>query len=75
MTRELPLRAATAMDAAPGSYYAPDRMFGLKRDPVLAPVPKPGRDEAAARRLWEVAEMLTGVPWLAEEQSYATLKR
>jgi NAD(P)-dependent dehydrogenase (short-subunit alcohol dehydrogenase family) len=57
------LRAATAMDAAPGSYYAPDRMFGLKGDPVLVPVPKPARNEAAARRLWEVSERLTGVQW------------
>jgi NAD(P)-dependent dehydrogenase (short-subunit alcohol dehydrogenase family) len=57
------LRAATAMDVGPGSYYAPDRMFGLKGDPVLVPVPKPARDEAAARRLWEVSERLTGVEW------------
>jgi len=57
------LRAATAMDAAPGSYYAPDRMFQLKGDPVLISLPKPARDEAAARRLWDVAEQLTGVAW------------
>jgi NAD(P)-dependent dehydrogenase (short-subunit alcohol dehydrogenase family) len=55
------LRAATAMDAAPGSYYAPDRMFALKGDPVLVPLPKPAQDEAAARRLWEISEQLTGV--------------
>jgi hypothetical protein len=30
------------MDAGPGSYFAPDRMFGLKGDPVLIPIPKPG---------------------------------
>jgi NAD(P)-dependent dehydrogenase (short-subunit alcohol dehydrogenase family) len=57
------LRAATAMDAAPGSYYAPDRMFQLKGDPVAISLPKPARDEAAARRLWDVAEQLTGVGW------------
>jgi NAD(P)-dependent dehydrogenase (short-subunit alcohol dehydrogenase family) len=57
------LRAATAIDAVSGSYYAPDRMFGLKGDPVLIPIPKPARDEAAARRLWEVSEKLTGVQW------------
>lgn len=58
------LRAATAMDATPGSYYGPDRMFQLKGDPVLVPVPKPARDEAASRKLWEVSEKLTGVQWL-----------
>jgi hypothetical protein len=55
------LRAATTMDAAQGSYYAPDRMFGLKGDPILVPVPKPARDEAVARRLWETSLRLTGV--------------
>jgi NAD(P)-dependent dehydrogenase (short-subunit alcohol dehydrogenase family) len=59
------LRAATAMDAAPGSYYAPDRLFGLKGDPVLVAVPKPARNAEAARRLWEVSEKLTGVQWPA----------
>ncbi len=58
------LRAATSLDAAPGSYYAPDRMFQLKGDPVLIPIPKPAQDEAAARRLWEVSEGLTGVQFL-----------
>ena len=55
------LRAATAMDAAPGSHYGPDRMFGLKGDPVLVPVPRLAMDEAVGRRLWEVSLGLTGV--------------
>ncbi len=55
------LRAATALDAAPGSYYGPDGMFGLKGDPVLVSIPTPAQDEAAARRLWEVSLGLTGV--------------
>ncbi len=58
------LRAATEPDAAPGSYYAPDRFFQLKGDPVLIPIPKPAQDEAAARKLWEIAESLTGVSFL-----------
>jgi NAD(P)-dependent dehydrogenase (short-subunit alcohol dehydrogenase family) len=58
------LRAATAMDAAAGSFYGPDRLFQLKGDPVLVPVPKPARDEAASRTLWEVSEKLTRVHWL-----------
>jgi NAD(P)-dependent dehydrogenase (short-subunit alcohol dehydrogenase family) len=55
------LRAAADPDAAPGSYYAPDRFFQLKGDPVPISIPKPAQDEAAARRLWEIAESLTGV--------------
>ena len=53
------LRAATARDAISGSYFAPDRMFQLKGDPVPVPIPKPAQNEAAARELWETAEGLT----------------
>jgi len=59
------LRAATALDTVSGNYYAPNRMFQLKGDPVLVPVPKPAQDQKAARQLWEVAEKLTGVKWLS----------
>lgn len=55
------LRAAIDIDAAPASYYGPDRFFHLKGDPVPVKVPKPARDEAAAKRLWETAEFLTKV--------------
>jgi NAD(P)-dependent dehydrogenase (short-subunit alcohol dehydrogenase family) len=55
------LRAATEINAAPGSYYGPDGFFQIKGDPVPIPIPKPARDEAAATRLWEIAESLTAV--------------
>jgi len=55
------LQAATDKSAAPASYYAPENMFHLKGDPVLIPIPKPACDEAAARRLWDLAEEQTGV--------------
>ncbi len=55
------LRAATGLDAAAGSYYAPDGIFQAKGDPVLIPIPKPAEDAAAARRLWEISEDLTGM--------------
>ena len=58
------LRAATAIDAAHGSYYAPDRMFHLKGDPVPVPAPKPARDEAASRKLRDVSKKLTSAQWL-----------
>ena len=58
------LRAATAPDARPSSYYAPAQFFHLKGDPVLIPMPEPARDASAARRLWELSEQLTGVRFL-----------
>jgi NAD(P)-dependent dehydrogenase (short-subunit alcohol dehydrogenase family) len=57
------LRAATEKSATQRSYYAPERMFQLKGDPILIPLPKPARDETAARQLWEISERLTGVRW------------
>jgi NAD(P)-dependent dehydrogenase (short-subunit alcohol dehydrogenase family) len=59
------LRAATELDAPAGSYYSPDRMFHLKGDPILIRAPKVALDEAAARRLWKIAEKLTGVKFFA----------
>jgi NAD(P)-dependent dehydrogenase (short-subunit alcohol dehydrogenase family) len=55
------LRAATSPDAKSGDYYGPGQIFGLKGAPVLAAVPKPGRDQKQAAQLWELAEKLTGV--------------
>jgi len=55
------LRAATALDVASGSYVAPSRLFQLKGEPVLVQVPKPARDETAARGLWEISQKLTSV--------------
>ncbi len=55
------LRAATEIDVAQGSYYSPENFFQMKGDPVLIALPKPARDEASARKLWEISEKLTGV--------------
>jgi NAD(P)-dependent dehydrogenase (short-subunit alcohol dehydrogenase family) len=57
------LRAATALDTASGAYYAPNRMFNLKGDPIPVKLPKPALDKAAAQNLWELSERLTGVSW------------
>jgi hypothetical protein len=62
-------RAATATDATPGGYFAPNRMFGLKGDPVRVPLPKPARNQGAAQPLWEISEELTGVQWIPEIQT------
>jgi NAD(P)-dependent dehydrogenase (short-subunit alcohol dehydrogenase family) len=59
------IRAATDPTAAPGSYYSPHRFFQLKGDPVLIGIPKPAQDQAAAKKLWDIAESLTGVTFPA----------
>ncbi len=64
------LRAATTEEAAPGSYYAPSGLFGLKGDPILASIPPPARDEVVARRLWDVSEKLTGIEWTWRGQQH-----
>jgi hypothetical protein len=38
-------------------------MFQLKGDPVSILIPKPAEDAPAARKLWEIAEDLTGVEY------------
>ncbi len=53
------LRAATDHEATPGSYYGPSGFFQLKGDPVPVAIPKPALDEAAVKKLWETAEVLT----------------
>jgi NAD(P)-dependent dehydrogenase (short-subunit alcohol dehydrogenase family) len=66
------LRAATTADAGSRTYFGPDRFFHLKGDPVLEKLPKPALDEAAARRLWEISEKLTGVSWPVGSLNRAT---
>jgi hypothetical protein len=58
------LRAATAKDTSTGAYYAPEKMFHLKGDPVPVAIPKPALDNEASRHLWNTAEDLTETKWL-----------
>jgi NAD(P)-dependent dehydrogenase (short-subunit alcohol dehydrogenase family) len=69
------LRAATATDMVSGSYFAPDGMFQVKGDPIPAPIPKPAKNEAAARQLWETAESLTGAGWRVAGPALAIARR
>lgn len=55
------LYAATSPQATPGAYYGPDRFSETRGYPALAKVPAQARDAAAAARLWDVSEHLTGV--------------
>jgi hypothetical protein len=36
-------------------------LVSAKGEPVLVEIPKPARDETAARTLWDVSRKLTGV--------------
>jgi NAD(P)-dependent dehydrogenase (short-subunit alcohol dehydrogenase family) len=55
------LYAATAPDLAGGSYIGPDGPGEFRGHPRAVSPNRAARDEAAARRLWEVSEELTGV--------------
>jgi NAD(P)-dependent dehydrogenase (short-subunit alcohol dehydrogenase family) len=54
------LYAATMPDVIAGGYYGPDGFFELKGDPRLVTPVAQARDSAAAARLWDVSEVLTG---------------
>ena len=55
------LRAATAPAAAGGSFYGPDGFLEMRGHPVEVRASESARDEASARKLWELSESLTGV--------------
>ncbi len=57
------LYAATMPDVIPGDYFGPDRFFQLRGHPTRVGASTAGRDEEAARRLWELSEELTGVTY------------
>jgi NAD(P)-dependent dehydrogenase (short-subunit alcohol dehydrogenase family) len=58
------LYAATTPELPGGSYVGPDGIFEGRGHPKLVSASKAAHDEAAARRLWEVSEALTGVRYL-----------
>ena len=55
------LFAATMTTAKSGAYYGPDRLGETRGYPALAKVPKQALDKAAAARLWQLSEDITGV--------------
>src|SRR5271155_5228343 len=63
------LFAATSSDAEPMGYYGPNGFYELKGPVAPAKVFPQAKDEAVARRLWEVSEQLTGVKWPAKDQT------
>jgi hypothetical protein len=59
------LRAACDPDAEGGDYYGPSGFMEGKGRPVLVKSSVRSYDQAAARRLWEISEELTGVRYEA----------
>ncbi|MBN1951691.1 MAG: SDR family oxidoreductase [Bacteroidales bacterium] len=55
------LRAATDPEAKSGDYYGPGGFKEMRGHPVRVDSNKRSKEEAAARRLWELSEELTGV--------------
>jgi NAD(P)-dependent dehydrogenase (short-subunit alcohol dehydrogenase family) len=57
------LRAATDPAARGGEYYGPPGRLQYTGHPVRVESSPQSHDEAAARRLWQVSEQLTGVAY------------
>jgi NAD(P)-dependent dehydrogenase (short-subunit alcohol dehydrogenase family) len=55
------LYAATSPDAAPGGYYGPKNLSETRGAPAVARIPPQALDAAAAARLWDISEELTGI--------------
>ena len=67
------LFAATSPGAAPNGYYGPNGFYELKGSVAPAKIFPQAKDEAVARKLWQVSEQLTGVTWPAEDQTPETV--
>ncbi len=65
------LFAATSEQAVPNGYYGPNGFYELKGEVAPAKVFPQAKDEAVARKLWEVSERLTGVKWPASAEQLA----
>ena len=57
------LYAATAGDVAGGDYFGPGGPFEMIGPPAKAYMSKHARNEDNAKRLWELSERLTGLPY------------
>jgi hypothetical protein len=57
------LYAAVAPSAESGKLYGPDGFGEMRGYPIEVEAVESARNEATARRLWDVSEELTGVRW------------
>lgn len=63
------LYAATAPDVNPNGYYGPDGFLEMRGYPKAVGRSAAAQDAAAAARLWQVSEELTGVAFLSNSES------
>jgi NAD(P)-dependent dehydrogenase (short-subunit alcohol dehydrogenase family) len=63
---QISVYAATAAAVTGGSYYGPDNRFEFTGPPAPARVSRRARSTGDARRLWDLAEALTGVRYLPD---------
>ena len=68
------LFAATSPAATAGGYYGPDGFYELKGSVAPAKVFPQAKEEAVARKLWEVSEHLTGVQWPETQTGQASIE-
>ncbi len=54
---------AAGREANPGGYYGPRGFMELKGPVGAAKIPAAAQDRAAAQKLWEISERLTGADW------------
>lgn len=59
----LPTLYAATVDLPGNTFVGPSRLGGLRGAPAPCPRSKRAGDEQTARRLWQVSETLTGVPF------------
>lgn len=57
------LYAATMPDVQGGEYFGPSHLFELRGSPKRVNSNRRSKNEADAKRLWEVSEQLTGIPF------------
>lgn len=66
------LYAATVPDLPGGAYVVPDGALQLRGEPVLRTRERAIRDTITARRLWELSEKITGVPFRLSDHATCT---
>ena len=59
----LPTLYAATQDLSGGTYVGPDGPFEGRGHPTIVGRSGAASDDAAARRLWELSEQETGVPF------------
>jgi NAD(P)-dependent dehydrogenase (short-subunit alcohol dehydrogenase family) len=63
------LRAAVDPDVQGGQYFGPDGFMEVKGYPLVVQPSDAAYNEADARKLWDVSEQLTGVPFARLDKS------